>query len=98
MSVAEFIEERYLNQELCVYLGESAETLTFDQAWTANKEYFRGTVREVYKEILLLEIQGVGIVNINCDQIQFFWQKPFDYHRAVSTSLTRRLVGARRRD
>jgi len=98
MGVAEFIVERYSGQKICVYLGESAETITYDQAWAANKEYFQGTVIEVYEGILLLEVEGVGIININCEQIQSFWQKPFDYHRAVSTSLTRRLVGARRKD
>jgi hypothetical protein len=98
MGVAKLIEERYLNQQICVYLGESAETITYDASWANNKEYFQGTVLEVYEGVLLLEIKDVGIVNINCEQIQIFWQMPFDYYKAVSTSLTRRPVGARRKD
>jgi len=98
MGVAEFISKRYLNQQICVYLGESAETITYDQAWAANKEYFKGTALEIYEGVLLLEVEDVGIIHINCDQIQSFWQEPFDYHKAVSTSLTRRLAGARRKD
>jgi len=98
MGVAEFIENKFLNQTLCVYLGESAETITYDQAWAANKEYFRGIVHEVTDGVLCLNIEDIGMFYINCDQIQSFWQAPFDYHRAVCTSLTRRLAGARRKD
>lgn len=98
MGVAEFIENRFIGQTLCVFLGEHAETITYDQAWAANKEFFKGIVLSVEEGVLVLDISGIGAIYINCDQIQSFWQEPFDYHRAVHTSLTRRLVGARRKD
>jgi hypothetical protein len=98
MGIAEFIKSRFLGGTLCVYLGESAETITYDQAWAANKEFFKGIVQEVEDGVLCLEVEGVGVLYINCEQIQSVWQPPFDYHQAVSTSLTRRLAGARRKD
>ena len=98
MGIAEFITARFIGQELCVFLGDTAETITYDAAWAANKEYFRGIALEVCEGILCLEISKMGIIYINCDNIQALWQDPFDYHKAISTSLTRRLVGARRKD
>jgi len=100
MAVGDFIKNRFLDQEIFISCGENAETITYDQAWAANKEFLRGIVVDVDTEnnVLELEIPENGIIYINCDHIISFWEPPLDYHRSVATSLTRRVVGAKRKD
>ena len=98
MGAAEFIKNRFLNKELYVSCGESAETLTYDQVWAANKEFLYGVVLEVEENVLVLDVPNNGVLYINCDNIVNFWEPGLDYHSAVRTSLTRRAIGAKRKD
>jgi hypothetical protein len=98
MGVAEFINNNLLGEEIFIFLGENAETITYDQSWAANKEFFCGIVEDISDNILSLNISGSGIIYINCDQIVSFWRPGFNYHKAIRTSLTNRMIGARRKD
>lgn len=98
MGAAEFIKNRFLGERIYISCGENAETITYDQAWAANKEFLYGTVLEVEENVLVLEVPENGVIYINCDHIISFWEPGVDYHRAVRTSLTRRVVGAKRKD
>lgn len=98
MGFAEFIEKRFLGEEICVYMGDEAETITYEQSWAANKSYFRGTVEEIDEGILILNIPDNGLVYINCEEIQTVWEPSLDYHKSIRTSLTKRMVGARGKD
>lgn len=98
MGTAEFIKGKFLGQPLYVSCGETAETITYDQAWAANKEFLYGIVEDVESGILTLAIPNCGIIYINCENIVCFWEPGLDYHQAVRTSLTRRVIGAKRKD
>lgn len=98
MGVGEFIKKRFINQDLYISCGENAETITFSDSWAANKEFLYGTVLDVDENVLVLNIPENGIMYINCDQIISFWENGLDYHKSVRTSLTRRMVGAKRKD
>jgi len=96
MGMAEFLENRFLNKEICVYAGEDVETLTYNEAWASNKEYLRGVLKEVSEGVLVLEVAGQGLMYIDASQVKFVWQDPFNYARAIRTSLTTRPVGGNR--
>jgi hypothetical protein len=96
MGMAEFLESRFLNKEICVYSGEDVEVLTYNEAWASNKEYFRGVLKEVCEGVLVLDITGRGIVYIDAAQVKFVWEEPFSYSTAVKTSLTTKPVGGNR--
>ena len=96
MGFADFIQKRFMGKEICVFLNEDAETITLDQFWMNNKAYFRGIVDEVEDNVLVLRIEKVGIIYINCDEIVSVWEPPFNYNDAVRTSLSRKLFGATR--
>lgn len=98
MGFAEFIENRFMNKEICVYCSEEGETLLFAESWASNKAFFRGMVKEIENNILALEISKVGILYINCDDITNIWEPSFDFHKAMRTSLTSRMVGAKSKD
>jgi hypothetical protein len=98
MALGDFIKNNFLDQKLYISCGEHAETITYDQAWAANKEFLYGVVLDVEDGVLTLEVPDNGIIYINCESIVSFWEPGLDYHRAVRTSLTRRVVGARRKD
>jgi len=97
MGSANFIKNRFIDQELCIYLGEEAETLTYSESWAANKEYFRGFVKEVEDNIIVFEIPDNGTLYINGDAISLFWQPDFEYYQAVFTSITRRPTAVNKR-
>jgi hypothetical protein len=96
MGMSEFLENRFLNKEICVYAGEDVEVLTYNEAWAANKEYFRGVLKEVNNGVLVLEITGHGTVYIDAAQVKFVWEEPFNYGTAIRASLTKRPVGGNR--
>lgn len=96
MGMAEFLEKRFLGKEICLYADENVETLTYNEAWANNKEYFRGVLREVDEGVLVFEIEGQGVVYVDASCVKFVWQEPFSYGAAVRASLTNRPVGARR--
>ncbi len=98
MGAAEFIASRFVDKEIYISCGDVAETITYDQAWAANKEFFFGTVLGVEEGIVILEVPENGILYINGENIVSFWEPGVDYHQVVRTSLTRRVVGARRKD
>lgn len=98
MGAASYISKHFVGKELCISLGNDAETITYDQAWAANREYFRGVIQEVDEGIVVMLVEKNGPLFINGDDIECFWQPGFDYHKAIHTSLTRRLQGARRKD
>ncbi len=98
MGFAKFIDDKFLNMEICIYLGEEAETITYEQVWSVNKAYFRGVVLGIDNGILTLEIPENGLLYINCEEIQAIWEPSFNYHKSMRTSLTKRMVGARGKD
>lgn len=102
MSIASFIKNKFLGKELCVYLDQSVETISYEQATSDNKEYFRGIVKDIedienYHAVLTLEIKDVGIIYINTSQIVSFWEPSFSYYDSVYASITKRPVGGSRR-
>jgi hypothetical protein len=96
MGTAKFIQKHFMGRELCVSIGASAETISYEQSDADNKEYFRGIVKDIDNGILTLEIKDSGIIYINCYNIQCFWQHPFDYYHAINTSITRKPIGVRK--
>jgi len=100
-STANFIKKRFLGKTLCVFLGEDAETLNYDQASPVNWGYYRGIVEEVdlEDEIIILLVPDVGRMYIDATyNIKAFWEPSFDLHRAMRASLTGRIVGAKIKD
>jgi hypothetical protein len=95
MSAADFIKKRFLGKELCIFFGNDVETLALEQSWMYNKEFFRGVIEEVEDDIIVLSIQNNGHLYIHADTIISFWEPDFDYHKAVSASLTRHMYGAK---
>lgn len=95
MGAAAYIKKHFLNAELCITLGDDAETLTYDQSWSANKEYFRGTIVEVDEGIVVLEIEGQGKLYIEESHIKCFWKPSFNYYLAISASITTKPAGRR---
>jgi hypothetical protein len=85
--IAKFIEKHYVGEEICIFYGEDAETITYNQSWVANKEYMQGVVRVVENNTVVLYIEDVGDICINSDSIVSFWKPGFSYSKAVKTSL-----------
>ena len=98
MGAETYIQNNFVGKELCITFGDDAETITYNESWAANMEYFRGVVRAVEHGIIVFDIVGVGTLYVSCYEIKCFWEPEFDYHKAIRTSLTKRLVGARRKD
>ena len=97
MSFATILKKKYLGKEACIFLGDDAETVTYDQSWVANKAYFKGIVESIDGNILTFTIPDNGTIYINCDLIVSVWGPSFDYHKAITTSLTKGgLVGGKR--
>jgi len=96
MGVAEFIKNRFIDKELYISCGEISETITYNQAWSANKEFLYGVVLDVNNNVISLEVPENGIIYINCDNIVCFWEPGLDYQKSVRTSLTRRATGYRK--
>ena len=102
MSTASFIKDNFIGKELCVYLDQSVETISYEQATSDNKEYFRGIIRDIddikaYHAIMTMDIEGAGRVYINTANIVSFWEPGFSYYDAISASITKRPVGGARR-
>lgn len=97
MGVATFIKNHFLNKEICISMGGDAETLTYEQTWAANHEYFRGIVSLVEDNVIVLDIPDNELFYICEDSIACFWAPGFNYYKAISTSITKRMVGGRNR-
>lgn len=101
MSTARFIQRNFIGKELCIYLNQSVETISYEQADSDNKEYFRGVVVDIddpndYHPVLTMDIKKAGRVYINVSRIVSFWEPDkFEYYKGVSASITRRPVGRR---
>jgi len=98
MGTAEFIKNRFLGQKIYLFCGGIAETITYNQSWATNHELLFGTVLEIDEGVLVLEVPENGLIYVSCEDIKCFWRPGVDYHRAVQTSLTRRIGGAKRKD
>lgn len=97
MSVTTFIKNKFLGQELCIMLSDSeAETINYDQASASNREFFRGIVEEADDDVIVLNVDNHGILYICEHSVRCFWKPGFEYHKAILTSITRKMVGARR--
>jgi hypothetical protein len=91
MSIANFIKNRFLGQKLCISVNNGeGETLIYNQSWALNREYFEGIVVEVEDDIVVLEI-GNGLLYINSTEITYFWQKPFDPHKYMKLSYSKKV-------
>jgi hypothetical protein len=95
MGMAEFLKKKFLKKEICVYLGEAVETLTYEQSWAQNKEYFRGKLLSVDEGVAELFIEGTGTIYINSESIDTVWEPTFHYASAVSASLTKKPLSSR---
>jgi len=97
MAIADFLADNMLGEELCVSMGNDAETVTYDQFWTANREYFQGIVKNVSHGVLELVIAGHGTIWINCEAIEAFWKPRFNYHQAIRATVTLRPAGGKKK-
>lgn len=102
MGISNFIKNKFLGQEVCIWLGEIAETITYDQFWMNNNAFFRGIIMDVEDDVLTLEIPEVGNIYINCDgssgNIKAIWGPNFDFKKAVQTALSNRMFGSKKYD
>lgn len=92
MGFAEFIKNRFLGAEICVSIdnGES-ETITLEQSWIQNREFFQGIVKDVVDGILILSIGDEGEIYIEPSYITHIWQKPLDPIKVMRNSLTKKM-------
>jgi hypothetical protein len=92
MSICDFIKKRFLGKEICITLldGE-AETLNYNQSVSSNREFFRGVIEEVEDEIIVLNVEKQGKIYISAHFIRCFWEPGFEYYKAISTSITRKI-------
>jgi len=98
MGMAHFIKHKFLGKELCIFMGDDAETINYDQASPTNWAFYRGTVLEVDEEneIVTLLIPDVGIMYLDGQyNIKAVWEPGFNFFKAMSTSLTKKMVGIR---
>ncbi len=93
MSVASFLKKHMLEKEMCLSLGNEAETVTYNQYWTANREFFQGTIKSIEEDILELSIPEYGTIWLNCKEIESFWKPGFKYHQAIKATVTTRPAG-----
>lgn len=97
MGIANFIKKHFIGKEICItLLGGEAETLNYDQSSASNREFFRGLVEDVEEGVVVLNIEDQGTIYITENFIRCFWEPSFDYHKALNTSITKKMVGARR--
>ena len=96
MGMAEFIANKFINQTICVSIGNDAETLTYSEYWTANREFFEGIVRSIEHEILELDVEDVGKIWISCSEITAIWKPEFNYHLAIRATVTGKPKGGRK--
>ena len=97
MSIANFLKHNFLGKEICVSLGNEAETVTYNQYWTANREFFQGMLKSIEDDVMTLDIPNYGTIWINCNEIETFWKPGFKYHQAIKTTVTVRPGGGRAR-
>ena len=96
MSTANYIKKHFLGKELCIFLGDDAETINYDQASPVNWAYYRGVVEDVdlEDEIVVLNIPDVGKMYIDAScNVKAFWEPGFSFLKAMKTSLTKKMVG-----
>jgi hypothetical protein len=96
MGIANYINKKFLGKEICIFLGDEAETINYNQASPVNWAYYRGIVEEVdvEDEVIVLNIEGSGRMYIDATYaMKAFWGPEFSLHKAMRTSLTRRMVG-----
>ena len=98
MGVSNFINKRFLNKEIYLYLGEEAEMIVLEQSWVANKEIIHGMVIEVDEDIIVLKIHSGEIIYVNGNEVKMFWEQDFDYHRCTEGHITKRVQGAKNKD
>lgn len=96
--MGEFIKKKFFGQEICVWLGETAETVTYNQFWLNNTGFFKGFVIDVDEDILTLDVPEVGEIYIDCGcgNIKAVWRPSFNFHKAVETALTNKMFGSRK--
>ena len=100
MGIANFINKRFLGKEICIFLGDDAETINYDQVSPVNWGFYRGIVEEVdvEDEVIILNVENVGRMYIDATYtLKAFWEPDFSFHKAMSTSLTKYMIGARNR-
>lgn len=91
MGFGQFIKKKFLGKEVCVSLADNdTETLLLEQFWNVSKDFFKGIVKEVVEDIVVLEIPNKGVIFVNPDQIVYMWEPPFDAHGALLSPTHRR--------
>jgi len=97
MGIANFIKNRFLKQKIILFLDSEAETLTYDESWASNKEFFEGIVKEVIDDVIVFYIEDVGTIYINEQSIKSFWEPGFSYIKAIKLSLTNKMTNGAQR-
>ncbi len=99
MSIAKFIKNKFLNKQLCISFGNDMETITYEQVWALNKEYFNGIIVNVDLEsgIIEMDIENVGIIYFNSNGIEYFWEPTFDIRKAARATITTLPAGIRKK-
>lgn len=98
MGTANFIAKKFIGKEICLFLGDVAETINYDQASPVNWAYYRGTVIEVDldDEVITISIPDVGLMYVDASyNLKAFWEPGFNLTKAMRTSLTKKMVGMR---
>ncbi len=98
MSVADYIEKKFMNKVICIMYESEGSVITHCDGWVIDKEYMRGMVVEVDEGVVVLEIPNSGLFYLNEEKIISFFEPGFDIHKAVSMSLSKRQLGAKRKD
>ena len=97
MGMGAFLQKRFLNKRICLYLEEEAETLLFSETWQQNKEFLDGVLKAVEDGVLVFFVEGAGtgIVYIDSEWVKMAWEPGFSYRDAVRGAMTNEKIGAR---
>lgn len=83
MGFAEFLKKRFMGKEVCMYINNGdEETITLEQVWSCNRDYFQGLIKDIDEGIIILEVDG-GEVYINPDDISYVWEKPLNIKKII---------------
>lgn len=92
MGFAEFLAKKFIGEEVCVSISDGeTETITLEQTWIQNREYFQGVIKEVVEGVIVMEIRGEGLLYINPDMISYIWQLPLNPHKIIRCSLSKKM-------
>lgn len=96
--MSDFIKKKFMGEEICVWVGQDAESISYDQFMLNNVSFFKGIVVDVEHDILTLNIPEVGEIYINCNEtsgnVKAIWRPGFSFHDAMETALSNKMFGS----